>query len=75
MFSYYLTATWTLTFGHIKLTPDVALNVSFLDIVLGRYFRQEMGNKLPYADPAGTLDSWSGTQNEQKNAQNNVIEV
>ena len=27
------------------------------------------------ADPAGTLDSCSGTQNEQKNGQNNVIEA
>ena len=32
-------------------------------------------HKLADADPAGTLDSCSGTQNEQKNTQNNVIEV
>ena len=30
--------------------------------------------KLEDADPAGTLDSCSGTQNEQKNAQNDIIE-
>ena len=32
-------------------------------------------HKLVDADPVGTLDSFSGTQNEQKNTQNNVIEV
>ena len=30
--------------------------------------------KLADADPTDTLDSCSGTQNEQKNTQNNVIE-
>ena len=30
--------------------------------------------KLADADPAGTLDSFSGTQNEQKNTQNTLIE-
>ena len=33
------------------------------------------GHKLADVDPAGTLDSYSGTKNEQKNKQNNVIEV
>ena len=33
------------------------------------------GNKLEDADPTGTLDSFYGTQNEHKNAQNNAIEV
>ena len=32
-------------------------------------------HKLADAEPAGTLDSRSGTQNEQKNTQNTVIEV
>ena len=32
-------------------------------------------HKLADADPAGTLDSFFGTHNEQKNTQNNVIEV
>ena len=31
--------------------------------------------KLVDADPAGTLDSCNGTQNEHKNKQNNVIDV
>ena len=31
-------------------------------------------HKLADADPKCTLDSCSGTQNEQKNTQNNVIE-
>ena len=43
IFSYSSTATRTLTFGYIKCTPDVAFTVSFLDIVFGQYFRQEMG--------------------------------
>ena len=30
---------------------------------------------MSYADPTGTLDSCSGTQNEQKSTQNTVIEV
>ena len=30
---------------------------------------------LADTDPADTLDSYSGAQNEQKNTQNNVIEV
>ena len=33
------------------------------------------GHKLVDADPADTLDSCSGTKNEQKNTQNYVIEV
>ena len=33
------------------------------------------GHKLADVEPAGTLDSCSGTQNEQKNRQNNVIEA
>ena len=33
------------------------------------------GQKLADADPAGTLDSCSGTKNEHKNTHNNVIEV
>ena len=32
-------------------------------------------HKLADADPTGTLDSCYGTQNEQKNTQNNVIEA
>ena len=32
-------------------------------------------HKLSNVDPTGTLDSCSGTQNEQKNRQNNVIEA
>ena len=32
-------------------------------------------HKMADEDPAGTLDSCYGTQNEQKNTQNNVIEV
>ena len=32
-------------------------------------------HKMADADPAGTLDSCYGTQNEQKNAQNNVIKI
>ena len=32
-------------------------------------------HKLADADPTDTLDSCSGTQNEQKNTQNTVIEA
>ena len=40
IFSYSLTATQTLTFGHIKWTAYVALTDIFLDILFSRYFRQ-----------------------------------
>ena len=43
IFSYYLTATQTLTFDNIKWTPDVAFAGNFLGIVFGQYFRPEMG--------------------------------
>ena len=47
IFYDYLTTTQTLTFGHIKWTPYVALTGSFLDMIFHRYFRQGMGKKLP----------------------------
>ena len=47
--------------------PDVG--VIFDKYILSR------NHKLVDADPAGTLDSCSGTQNEQKNTHNNVIEA
>ena len=43
IFHYYLTTIRTLIFGCIKWTPYVDFTVSFLDIVLGWYFRQGMG--------------------------------
>ena len=46
IFSYSLTSIQTLTFGCIKWTPYVAFTDSFLDIVFGHYFRQEI-KKLP----------------------------
>ena len=46
IFSYYLTDTQILTFGHIKWTPDVAPNVSFLGIVLGQSFNQGKAKQL-----------------------------
>ena len=157
IFSYYSTATRTIAFGCIKWTPYVAFTGSFLDIVFGQYFRQDMrkimppkmrndsvissscsailsmmscpfrkkwesgvwnqgtfrilfwilltsyieiiledtisrvfltryrysfwknilsiSHKLADAEPEGILDSWFGTQNEQKNTHNTVIEV
>ena len=45
LFSYYLNLIRNLTFACIKWTPDVAFTGSFFDIVLDRYFRQEMGKK------------------------------
>ena len=45
IFSDSSTATQTLTFGYIKWTPDVAFSGSYLDIVFGKYFRQEMVKK------------------------------
>ena len=47
IFSYSLTVTQILTFGHIKWTPDVARTVSFLDIVLGKSFNQGREKQLP----------------------------
>ena len=40
IFYYSLTATPAHTFGYVKCTPDVDFTASFLDIVLGQYFRQ-----------------------------------
>ena len=51
---------------------------SFTYIYIGAIFERPIlyrSLKLADADPAGTLDSCSGTQNEHKNTQNNVIEV
>ena len=47
--------------------PDVG--VIFEKSILSR------SHKLADADPTGTLDSCSVTQNKQKNTQNTVIEV
>ena len=47
--------------------PDV--HVIFYQSILSR------SHKIVDTDPAGTLDSYSWTQNEQKSTQNNVIEV
>ena len=48
IFSYYLTANRTLTFGYIKWTLDVDFTGSFLDIVFGQYFRQKMGKNCQH---------------------------
>ena len=43
IFSYSSTTMCTLTFEYMKWNPYVALTGSFLDIVFGQYFSQEMG--------------------------------
>ena len=45
------------------------LGVVFEESILSR------SPKLVYADPEGALYLFSGTKNEQKNTQNNLIEV
>ena len=52
-----------------KLFPYPDVGVIFDKSILSR------SHKLADADPADTLYSCSGTQNEQKNTQNTVIEV
>ena len=47
IFSYYLTATQTLIFVHIKWTPVVALTRSFLDIVLVSISGKVWAKKTP----------------------------
>ena len=47
--------------------PDVG-------VIFDKYIFSK-GHKLADAYPTGTLDSCSGTQNEHKNTQNNVIEA
>ena len=37
----------TLTFGYIQFITNVAFTDSFLDIVLGKYVRLEIGKRLP----------------------------
>ena len=49
--------------------PYPAVGMIFVIYILSR------SHKLAEADPAGTLESYYGTQNKQKNTQNTVIEV
>ena len=51
---------------------------SFSYLYVGMIFDKSIlsrSRKLADEDPTGTLDSCSGTQNEQKNTQNTVIEA
>ena len=43
--------------------------------VISEYIYSSSSHKLTDVDPAGTLESCSGTKNAQKNPQNNVIEA
>ena len=52
-----------------KVFPCPDIGVIFEKYILSR------SHKLAGAEPTGALDSCSGTQNEQKNTQNNLIEV
>ena len=45
IFYYSLTAIQTITVLYIKWIPYVSFTGGFLDIVIGRYFRQGMGKK------------------------------
>ena len=49
-------------------------NYPYVGIILDKSILSR-SHKLADADPTGTLDSCYGTQNEQKNTQNNVIEA
>ena len=49
-FSFYLTATQTLTFGYIKWTLDVAFTGSLFDILFGPYVSHENGKKTATKD-------------------------
>ena len=45
----------------------------YVGVIFDKYILSR-GQKLADADPTGTLDLCSGTQNEQKNTQNTVID-
>ena len=57
--------------GVMVITPDavVITNGSFPSMAVGMFLKKVLssGQKMMDADPAGTLDSCSGTQNEQIN--------
>ena len=55
------------TISRVFSYPDIG--VIFEKYILSR------SHKLAGVEPTGALDSCSGTQNEQKNTQNNLIEV
>ena len=46
----------------------------YVGVVFDKYILSR-SHKLADSDHTGTLDSCSGTQNEQKNTQNNMIEA
>ena len=63
----------------IRRTDTISYNIqsfSYPDVgVVFDIYILYISHKLADADPAGTLDQCSGTQNEQKNTQNTLIEV
>ena len=73
-FCYSLTTTWNPTFGYIKWTPYVALTISLLNIVSGRYVRQGMGRKTDtkYAELVcfHQFSLWNIAQNKSAKNQN-----
>ena len=56
-----------------EIAPHISYALRGLGVIF-EYYILSSSKKLADADPAGTLDSLSETQNEQKNTQNNVIE-
>ena len=69
----------TLRLYHLtkNIAAEIAPHISSALRDLGVIFEKSLlssSTKLVDAYPEGALDSWSGTKNEQKNTENNVIE-
>ena len=62
----------------LKSIPEATIFIVFscpdVGVIFEKYILSR-SQKLVDADPTDTLDSCSGTQNEQKNTQNTVIEA
>ena len=57
-----------------EIAPHVSSSLRDLGVIFERYIISS-SPKLADVDPEGKLDSCYGTQNQQKNTQNNVIKV
>ena len=55
-----------------EIAPHVSSALRDLGVVFDIYILS-ISDKLAGTDPTGTLDSWYGTQNKQKNTHNYVV--
>ena len=69
---------WVLSISYVEIIIEAKISRVFSYPYVGVIFDQNnlsRSQKLADADPTGNLESCSGTQNEQKNTQNVVIEA